>query len=740
MNALACSPRTTSFEEQCARATSVAALLVCSCIGGPALAAGAQSDGGRDIEEVIVTSQRRSERLQDVPISITAVGGEALDRSSVRSVAEALNTVPGVATATSATNARSGNRPSVIIRGVAPTTGSSTVAYYLDSIPFGAFGSLAYASIAPDPSPYDLDRVEVMRGPQGTLYGLSASNGVVRVLTKDADLREFELKARGSMAGTKDGAMSYRADAALNAPLVEDKLAVRIVAGYQDSGGWIDRTNEDDANSSQSSNARLKVNAKPTENFSVGLLAWRSETDVDASPVSPDGRHSSFTLDTPAFEDFDAYGLKLAYDTSVASITSTTSYLDYSLQAFIDFGVINLPNIIVENTSELEVWSQEVVVNSTHEGPLRWTIGGIYRSGEVESLAVRRNALTGGFGAPNLAPNIQRNDSDSLAFFGEATLALFDGKLELTGGLRYFEEEIEATELSSSTAVGGIPPGGLLTSGDKFDSVTPRAVVSWHPNGDSTIYASYGEGFRSGVTQAFSTLRQAPGFGATESDLLKNYEVGVKASVWDGRLNFEAAAFYIDWEDVLSSLQVVVTQTPLFLVTGVVNAAEASGPGAEAALSVQPVDGLTMSASVGWNDLKYAEDVFNASGVRVIFADERLTGSPEWTAGAAVQYVFDIGGNGWQGRLGASANYLSKIISARNAARVPLTGDSMFVAGASFAVESGGGPAAINNWTATLFVENLTDENPILVRDQFSPEWNSGMRPLTVGLQLDFKF
>jgi outer membrane receptor protein involved in Fe transport len=693
-----------------------------------------------DLETIVVTAQKRVERLQDVPISISVLGGVDLDRSTVKNINEELRNVPGVATAGDPASARAGGFSQVIIRGVSPGTGSSTTAYYLDSIPFGTAGSAIFSSMSPDPSAYDLDRVEVLRGPQGTLYGLSASNGVVRVLTKDADLTRFDAKARGSVSSTERGGQNYRGDLAVNVPLVEDKLAARVVLGYQDWSGWIDKPIAKDANSTEQSTARIKLNAQATEQLSFGGSAWLSRSDNEGSSVSPDGRVSHGRYHDPSSQDFEAYSFKARYELPGVTIESNTSYLDYRIATVVDFEHIGIANIQVHNDADATVLAEEVVVNSTGQGPWRWTAGAIYRDADVQSFQLRMNPLTGAFGSPYLAPNIQKNYSESFAAFGELTRAFFDGQLELTGGLRYFEDTIRARELSSQNVVGGVPPGGLIDVEETFDSVTPRAVLSWLPNDRTTVYASYGEGFRSGVIQSIVSQRRLStggfSFPAAESDLLKNYEIGTKGSAWDGRVKYEAAVFYMDWQDVQQAYQVLVQPVPFFTVGATTNATSASGAGAELSAALQPIDGFTVGASLGWNELTVDRAVFDAFGAPILREGQRLIGSPAKTASLWADYEFDIGQGDRTGRIAISGNYVSEILSAvvgTGLTAVSVKSDEMIIARASFSMEVT--PAC----TATAFVDNFTNENGIAARDAFSPEWYARVRPRTIGLQFDYR-
>src|ERR1700761_1185446 len=175
------------------------------------------------IDEIVVTAQKREQRIQDVPISLSVMGGAELDKSSIQSVSDALGLVPGVAVNVTG----QGGETRLTVRGVTASgplfAGPSPIGYYLDSVPFG----LVRSAVEPDANTYDLNRIEVLRGPQGTLYGASALNGVVRVLTNDANLDRFELNARVIDSYTQNGGNNPRGDLAVNVPLIEGKLAVR---------------------------------------------------------------------------------------------------------------------------------------------------------------------------------------------------------------------------------------------------------------------------------------------------------------------------------------------------------------------------------------------------------------------------------------------------------------------------------------------------------------------------------
>jgi outer membrane receptor protein involved in Fe transport len=662
-------------------------------------------------EEIIVTAQRREERLQDVPISLSVVGGPTLDKSTAEGVIEVLTQVPGV----SGTAAVQGSGTQLTVRGVTAAaalfSGSSPIAYYLDSIPFGFVKS----AIAPDSSTYDLDRVEVLRGPQGTLYGASALNGVMRVLTKNADLEELEFKARTAISSTEDGGQNYRGDVALNIPLVEGKLAARAVVGFQDFDGWIDKPDQKDFNDARIRTLRMKLNAQPDDRLSLGLSAWLSRGDYGGPSRGDDDRRNPFSASEAIDTDFDAYRCTVGYDFDAFSVTNAISRLDYGTGGYSDF-----PGALVFSELESDVFTEELTASSHPEGPWRWSIGGAYR--EVDDRTFQYFAAVPG--GAQINPYEWLDRSHSSAVFGEVTRALAAGKFELTAGLRYFEDELRSQE--------GVPAAvPAQRVNPQFQATTPRLILTWHATRQNTLYASYGEGFRSGFDQ-FLLARRLLNFPPVKPDTLRNYEIGVKGNAMQGSVSYEAALYYINWNDVQQSLAVVVEGVPR---AANMNGGSASGMGLDFGIAVRPAVGLELAANISWNDLTFDSDVF--SGGELLFASgERLNSSPEWTANASASYRFPLGDSGFEGLLSGSASYTSeqKFVTLLDG-RYSTVGDTILIGHASFAVR------APSRWTASLFVDNVGDENGSAIRSPLGvPAWSTRVRPRTMGLQLDFSF
>jgi iron complex outermembrane receptor protein len=715
MHACSHRPRAT-FAQSCTRVVWVTASV--ATLGGGAIGAtlAAENKEVHPLEEIIVTAQKREERLHDVPISISVLSGAELDQLTSDGVLGALERVPGVV----ATAPMAGSGAQLTVRGVsaggATFNGSSPIAYYLDSVPFG----LVKTAIVPDSNIYDLNRVEVLRGPQGTLYGASAQNGVVRVLTNDANPNEFEMKARTSLSATEHGGENYRGDLAINVPIVEGKLAARAVVGYEDASGWIDKPNRKDANDAELRNLRLKINAEPTDQLSIGLLAWVSRADYGAPSSADEQMLRSSPEDESIDADYDLYGLKLAYEAAAWSITSNTGYLDYSTHDALDLLPFIGFSAVGNTTMESQVFSEEIIVNSSADGPWLWSLGGMYR--DAEDLLVQITPF------PPL-PNFT-DKSESFAHFGQVTRKFLDGRFEVTAGLRYFEDSVTQIENEPQT----LDPNDPVLPPDKttFDATSPRVVLAWHPVSDSTVYASYSEGFRSGFNQNANVIRTAPEFPPVKADTLNNYELGAKGVLAAGRFTYDVAVYYMDWRDVQQTLSVLVGGIP---TTALVNGESASGFGGEFAI-MGNTDAFDFGLNFGWNELE-ADSALTTAVLPLYVAGERLNYSPEYTAGALVGYRFAMGA-GYKARWVASGTYVSSQ-TYRNILDLSLPvfvdeGESELIARTSLAIESPHG------WTAVAFIDNVNDENAAGPGLFGVPEWVQRSRPRTYGVQLEFRF
>jgi iron complex outermembrane recepter protein len=698
-------------------------LAVTNSSGAPSSTSNTENNGPVTLEEVIVTAQKRAERLQDVPISMSVLDGNALDKSDFSGVTESLNTVPGVSAFASQTQF---GGTTLSIRGVSTSTGylggASTVAYYVDSVPFGQIRS----AVVPDTNIYDLQQIEVLRGPQGTLYGANALNGVVRILTNDPDLNNFDFKARGVGSTTEYGGENYSGDLAVNVPIVDGALAARVTLGDDHESGWINGPVGTHLNSGELENARFKISAKPTDALSVELSAWHSQSSYDFPSASLSDRQSLAAHPEPMYSQFNALGTKLIYDFSYFSLASMTSYIDSQNTGTFDATPLGNP-VVLTTSLPSRVISEEVNLTSKLEGPWRWSVGTMYRDDRDQtdlSLISYPSLATSTFAAFH-------DTSKSEAVYGELGRRFLSDEFQWTLGVRYFRDD-EGTQANGPLAYANYPLNPFRATAS---ATTPRAVLSWFPSKELTAYISYSQGFRSGELQNELVGVLVPNFPAARPDKLTNYEVGAKGDFFDGRVSYDADVFYMRWQDVQQQLDVAI---PPAEGGGdaivVVNAGSASGEGVEFSVKARVVDGLTLGADLGWNNLHFDSTIF--SGGAVLSPEgTRPDQSPEYTGGVSAQYTFPLGVGGLKGSFSASGNYTSPLITNY------LTGgqveaNSLLLTRGAFTVEFP------SHWTASLFVDNANNYSGTQVANSIQTpggqQFDPRLRPRTYGIKFDY--
>lgn len=663
--------------------------------------------GESQLEEVVVTAQRRQESLRETPISIAVLSGQKLDASTSNGLAAELNLIPGVAI----NKYGQAEGVQVVIRGVATAalfSGSSNVSYYVDGAPFG----MIRQGIAPDLTPYDLERVEVLRGPQGTLYGAGAMAGAVNILTHDPDLDAFDLKMRTLLSSTEGGGLNYGGDVAINIPILPGRLGIRAVVSEHEDAGWIDAPvyGEEDRNDTRRSTYRLRIGAQPTDELTLDFSTWLSRSRSDAPALSRDNQQNRATFDEPIDVEYDHNVFTVGYDFQSFSLTSVTSYLDYQLESILDLTATNIPAFAgkpLTTNFYSQALAQEINLTSTTDGPWSWTAGVFYRDNEEKLISITP-----------VTDNNYDYTSESYAVFGELTRSFSDDRLRFTVGLRYFDDAVTFNETKPFDFNTARP---LVTGEDSFEQLTGRAVLTWIPTDELTMYASYAQGYRSGlIPDALAQLNFQGTAPSADPDSLDSYEIGAKGSAWNGRLHFDTAVYYIDWQNYRSSVPVVFNGLNLGYLG---NYGQASGFGAEGALSVEVYEGLTFGVNVGW------------SGVELDSYNTRPDDAPEWTAGTSIDYSFPLGGNELQGVFSASANYQSEKKTAVGGATGNTFTDPYFFARASFTVN---GP---DHWSLSLFADNITDEYSTLLLNQPSrPDWDVRQRPRTIGLSLSYRY
>lgn len=690
------------------------------------------SDGGRartadtstttsETGDILVTAQKRSTTLQNTPISISVLGGAQLDQSTGTGLTQLLNAVPGVA---ATVNYQTGGTQ-LAVRGVsaagATFNGAGTVAYYLDSTPFG----FVRTAIGPDLAPYDLSRVEILRGPQGTLYGAGGLNGVVRVLTNDPNLSEFGFKARTDLSGTDHaGSANYGGDAAINVPLIDGILAFRGVVGYHRYAGWIDSVNDKNVNDARTENYRAKLLFQPVPNFTAQLSFWRTANRYGAPTAGDSNYFNKALLPQPIRNSYNSYGLKLAYDADAFTITSESSYLKYKGFARTDLNPVGLAGFQGQTDLSSRVYTSGLDIASKDTQAFTWSAGFFYRDARDVTFQPF-NTPTASLLFDNFA-----DSSKSWAAYGELGYKFTD-ELQLTGGLRYFHDSSVSQALSPSA----LGPVSLDPFKAKFNAMTPRVVLQWRPDSDRTFYASYSQGFRSGVVQNEEVTIVAPQFPAAEPDRLHNYEVGAKGRLGSA-IDFTAAVFYIDWKKVQQVVSVPVIAGTSVLTSALINGPAASGFGVEGSLYAKLASRLRVGGAISYNSLDL-DDQIVSGGIVLFNKGQRLNYSPALTASGSIDYSLPLGTGGWKGAFNTTASYTShqNTVTLRGTSAVLKKGNNMFFLNSRFSIK-----APDERLTVGIFGNNLLNNNGAPIRAGSVTFFDTRVQPRTLGVDLEFHY
>ena len=689
------------------------------------------------IEEIVVTAQKREQALSDVPLSIQVADGEFLDRNNVQSLRELVNFVPGVATGESFGT----EQTRIQIRGVPQIVGDPTVGYYIGETPF-YFPSMLWVPVVRTSG---LERVEIIKGPQSTLYGNGAMGGVMRVIPKKPNLEEVEVAINGGYTTIPDGGDGYYLDASASIPIIKDKLAVRISVGEEDSGGWIDVQPHalnfltfgfepsgpafEDYGGNDVSDWRVQILAQPTERLTLELMAMHNESET--TPTGFLDLNNDFSADatrglTFDITEYDVYSATFRYDFDNFSVTSVFTDLEYTedWQASL-IGSFGLPTLVGYAP---EVFSNETRVVSNLDGRFQYVAGIYYVDSENNVfIEVAEFPL---FGIPQVITTTQTG-SEQKSVFGEMTYELIEGRLTALIGARWFEDKREQTE-ATLVPVNTVAP--MLE--ETFDSVNPRLNLSYTPDDDTLFYFNVAKGFRSGVFNSFANCSQLPAGPLRDncpmqidSDEIWSYEIGTKMTLAGGELVLDASTYYQDWTNVMGAYRAGSISTSYQL-------GDADGVGIDLGIvwSPESIPGLNVTLAANWNNMEFSSlDAGIAMGMAPYFSEgDGVPGTPDFSASLGANYGWQLSSN-MMGDLTLSWNHKSSHVASVGATE---EADNRQYLNARFAVEIG------DHFTVSVFGNNLTDEEGNLFV-QAGPLYLAQLRtietPRNFGIELSYE-
>lgn len=560
-------------------------------------------------QEIVVTARRRVEPAIMVPIALTSFGGQATEDSGVDNVADAIAAVPGVG------SYDLGNgMTKITIRGVSTSLGSNENGYYLDDLPFTG----VTVPISPDVRAWDLERVEILRGPQGTLFGEGSMGGTVRILTNSADPSRWEARASATTSVTGDGGANHGVKLMLNAPMIKDRLAVRISGTRERFSGWLDdpTTGRSNVNAQRFDTLRAKLRFDPTESLSVSGAYWLYNSNFPSgSSQGNDDGSSSRSLSIASAVRYRLYGTTARY-----RLDSAELFYGYSHNIFEWPQSGTFVGSDLSSTIRIRVDAHELRLASSGNGPLQWTVGAYVRSAR-RSDDVRFSDFD--------IDNVDVTRSSAKALFGELGYKL--GEFDLTGGFRLYEERLTGFEINSGVI--RHDQGGL------FRKVNPRLSLAWHPGDRSTLYISAAKGFRAAQLQPSTAiaLAGACGIELTETlqpDSIWTIEAGGKAEVAGSALTLEGAIYSSRWKGV--AVRVPIADTGF---NGLIPSQGTLTQGTEFSATFRPSRSLRLSANLSYVDARYRGNVENTGIVKGAPVDDVA----RFTASASADYRRRLG-------------------------------------------------------------------------------------------------
>lgn len=687
-----------------------------------------------DQNAIIITAEKRSQLLLDVPQSVTAVSGATLQAQHATNFQDYLKLVPGLQL-----DQDTPGEGRLILRGINTGGVASTVGVYVDETPFGSSSGLVNGAVlAGDFDTFDVNRIEVLRGPQGTLYGASSLSGVLRFVTNLPSTDRFMAHVQAGLESVDhSGELGYQTNLMVNAPL-SSTLAVRASGFYRRDPGFIDSKGTSspdlfgtvftsdvakDINASKSYGGRASLLFRPSDAVSVRLTAISQDikanapTIIEADPVTLKPLNGlSQSQFVPQFADvsYRVYNGTGIFDLGFASLTSSTSYgtQDQRLRNDFTFALSGVLPFLIPGFPANEFFEAQKTNDSkftqefrlAEEGRvLDWLVGAYYtdETGLIEQdfTAVEPGTLTPIDLTPiigNLGLGHARLDSKYKEYAGFANATVhFTPQFDVELGGRYSHNKQSAHQSSSGVLAGG--PDIFVNSSEHV--FTYSFAPKYKLNRDATIYARIAKGFRPGGPNVLAPGAPAE-FATYKSDSLVSYEVGVKAQSADHRFSVDADAFHIDWKDI----QLFAVESGFGFNT---NGSSAKSDGVEATFDARPIRGLDLSVNAAYTNARLTGPTPATVGGR---SGDQLPFTPKFAASLNADYQWLLVGT-TKAHLGGSLRHLSQQTATYDADFVAAHGHQRQVP--AYDVIDLNAGVIIGRWNVDAYVKNLGDSRGI---------------------------
>ncbi|MDR6512628.1 outer membrane receptor protein involved in Fe transport [Novosphingobium capsulatum] len=706
-------------------------------------------------DTIIVTALKTSQRLIDVPAPVTALSANTLTEQNLTNIRDYFNRIPGLQYSGQAVH-------SLSLRGI--TTGGATnptLAVLVDDVPFGSATANGDTDI-PDFDPAILSRIEVLRGPQGTLYGAASLGGIIKYVTQDPSTTQFTGRVEAGVSTVAHGGQGNSLRGSLNVPLIKDRVALAVSGFYRRDPAWVDNTDSNtgqflaNANHQRQWGGRAALLLRPVDNLTITLSAIRQrlrtensglvdfKSDTDFNSVNADPYSVTRVLGQPSRSQFDVYSARAVLDLGKVQVTSVTGWnvnesVPYQDLTSIFGGLLGryypgLSSVFLTNSHRATRFSQELRLSGSSTA-LDWMLGGFYsvEHANISQTMLLMNASGSLIDTPYVGagPSTYRE----LAAFGTVTGHLAPG-LDLQVGGRYAHNKQDNLSTVATTGVAQYI-FGFSSSEEHRTSESPFTWLvspSWHITRDVMVYARVANGYRPGGT---NTLADGVP-GTYRSDRVVNYEAGAKGSVLEGKLDFDLSVFQIDWS------RIQLQNTSANELTFTTNGAKARSRGVELAGTVRPWTGGAISGNATFTDavLTQALPAATDGGSALVGAKgDRLPNSARFTANIGLDQKVRLG-EGVSGSLGVNYAWTGKrpgdflnSLAAAGRERQMLPSYGQLDVRAGVALDAG--------WSVNVFARNLTDERAVLYainRNGTTAPYGRYIPPRTVGVQFAGSF
>jgi iron complex outermembrane receptor protein len=716
-----------------ARTLTPLAATICMILG--AAAATAQQVGA-GVEEVVVTATKRGATLlEDTPLSVQSLSGNSLEEAGSLDFDDYMRQIPSLAIGD---NGPGDKR--IVMRGVS-ATGDGTVGLYFDEVVMTGESLGDDGGKQPDIKLFDMDRIEVLRGPQGTTFGSSSLSGTIRWLPRAPDYTKFAADVGGRILTLQESDdTGYQYDAMVNIPL-GDQVAIRVAGLRAVMPGYIDSRFGDDYDQEDTTAVRAMLGWRITDNLELSLLAMMQDMHLDGrtsfstedldlpfSPTLNGGPLPSeyYTSDharSNRDDEIEMYSAKLVFTQGWGTITGASSlferYSGYVRDASAAAEVLSAGRLSADSTGisliggrdgwpKAWIRSSELRFSSDWESPVQVLVGAYNQNEDRRggSYWATVDPNTGRYGA-NPTVFLSRTTStqlDQVALFGEVTWSVTD-RLVATAGLRWFDFEItqDASRLVDFQSVPGPGPGPTFEFGES--GTTGRLNVAYDLTDDVLAYVQIAEGFRAGgpndqTAASIANVQIPAGFG---SDSIINYELGLKTSLLGRRLTLNSAIYQIDWEDIQVSQFANSASGLRFTYRG--NGGKAKVQGVELEMTARPSESLQFGLALAYTDSQLEEDLpIPTQGLK----GDPLPYVPELTGSVNARYSWPMFQD-WEGFVGGDWSYVDESANRlRSTDRYYRTLEAYDILNLRIGLQGGDG------WTTVLSVDNALDADQII--------------------------